>query len=121
MATESDGEKPKSFKLLGILDVQNTPCARESVLYGSAGAIAVGLSHFLVTSRVKRSFDFGIGGFLLTTMGTWTYCRYQNAKLRIQQRMVQEGMRNKVMFEGTKMDPNRKLESSSRNDQEDNS
>ncbi|XP_078413531.1 cytochrome c oxidase assembly protein COX20, mitochondrial [Cetorhinus maximus] len=121
MSTETDAGKPKSFKLLGILDVQNIPCARDSVLYGSAGAVVAGLGHFLATSRVKRSFDFGVGSFLLTTLGTWMFCRYQNAKLRIQQRMVQEGVKNKVAFEGTKMDPTRKTDRSNKDSQGENS
>ncbi|KAJ6664761.1 hypothetical protein lerEdw1_006334, partial [Lerista edwardsae] len=95
----------ESFKLLGILDVKNIPCARESVLYGSLGALTVGLGHFLATSRVRRSCDFGVGSFILTTLGCWVYCRYNNAKLRIQQRLIQEGMRNKILFESTEFDP----------------
>uniref|UniRef100_A0A8D0C2D4 Cytochrome c oxidase assembly protein COX20, mitochondrial n=1 Tax=Salvator merianae TaxID=96440 RepID=A0A8D0C2D4_SALMN len=87
----------ESFKLLGILDVQKTPCARESVLYGSLGAVAVGLGHFLATSRVRRSCDFGVGGFILTTLGVWFYCRYNKAKLRIQQKKIQESLRNKIV------------------------
>ncbi|XP_059841536.1 cytochrome c oxidase assembly protein COX20, mitochondrial isoform X2 [Hypanus sabinus] len=113
MSSEGEAEKPKSFKLLGILDVQNIPCARDSVLYGSAGAVIAGFGHFLATSRIKRSFDFGVGSFLVTTLGTWVFCRYQNAKLRIQNRMVQEGMKNKVTYEGTNMDPTRKADGSS--------
>nr|XP_016851621.1 PREDICTED: cytochrome c oxidase protein 20 homolog isoform X2 [Anolis carolinensis] len=45
-------EAPKSFKLLGILDVKNVPCARESLLYGSLGGITVGLGHFLATRPI---------------------------------------------------------------------
>ncbi|XP_061480614.1 cytochrome c oxidase assembly protein COX20, mitochondrial [Rhineura floridana] len=104
-------DSEKSFKLLGILDVRNIPCARESVLYGSLGAVAVGLGHFLATSKVRRSCDFGMGGFILTTLGCWIYCRYNNAKLRIQQRMLQEGMRNKILFESTPLDPEKKAKS----------
>ncbi|XP_054856073.1 cytochrome c oxidase assembly protein COX20, mitochondrial [Eublepharis macularius] len=102
---EAPRDPKKSFKLLGILDVGTIPCARESVLYGSLGALTLGLGHFLATSRVRRSCHLGAGGFILTTLGCWFYCRYNNAKLRIQQRMIQEGMRNKVWFEGTQFDP----------------
>ncbi|XP_066473776.1 cytochrome c oxidase assembly protein COX20, mitochondrial [Tiliqua scincoides] len=108
MASEGETREPderESFKLLGILDVKNIPCARESVLYGSLGAITVGLGHFLATSRVRRSCDFGVGGFILTTLGCWVYCRYNNAKLRIQQRMIKDGIRNKILFESTQFDP----------------
>ncbi|XP_044275338.1 cytochrome c oxidase assembly protein COX20, mitochondrial [Varanus komodoensis] len=98
----------KSFKVLGILDIKNVPCARESLLYGTLGALAVGLGHFLATSRVRRSCHFGMGGFVLTTLGCWFYCRYNNAKLRIQQRMLQEAVRNKILFESTPFDPGKK-------------
>ncbi|XP_053158075.1 cytochrome c oxidase assembly protein COX20, mitochondrial [Hemicordylus capensis] len=108
----TDPEKTDSFKLLGILDVKNIPCARESVLYGSLGGLAVGLGHFLATSRVRRSCDFGVGSFILTTLGYWVHCRYSNAKLKIQQRKLQEAIRNKILFEGTKFDPEKQKTSS---------
>ncbi|XP_065487401.1 cytochrome c oxidase assembly protein COX20, mitochondrial isoform X1 [Caloenas nicobarica] len=98
----------QSFKLLGFLDVQSVPCARESVLYGSLGSLVVGLGHFLATSRVRRSCDFAVGGFICTMLGYWFYCRYNLAQQRIRQRMLKEGMRNKILFEGSSLDPERK-------------
>ncbi|XP_069464109.1 cytochrome c oxidase assembly protein COX20, mitochondrial, partial [Ambystoma mexicanum] len=106
----------QSFKLLGFLDVQNTPCARESILYGSIGSLVAGLGHFLATSRVRRSCDVGVGGFILTTLGCWMYCRVNNAKLRVQQKMIQEGMKNKLLFEGSSLDPTRKQTNSIKQD-----
>lgn len=55
-ATPEPGKpgKGKSFKLLGILDVDNIPCARGSVLYGSLGSVVAGPGHFLLT-RIRRS------------------------------------------------------------------
>uniref|UniRef100_A0A3Q3WKT8 Cytochrome c oxidase assembly protein COX20, mitochondrial n=1 Tax=Mola mola TaxID=94237 RepID=A0A3Q3WKT8_MOLML len=94
-----------AFRLLGILDVQNTPCARDAILHGAGGSLAAGLLHFLATSRVRRSFDVGFAGFMLTTLGSWFYCRMNNAKLRVQQRIIQDGIRNKVAYEGTVLDP----------------
>lgn len=41
----------QGFKLLGILDVQNTPCARDAILHGAGGSLAAGLLHFLATSK----------------------------------------------------------------------
>ncbi|KAJ8388193.1 hypothetical protein AAFF_G00135640 [Aldrovandia affinis] len=108
MAGEGEEDRQKSFKLLGILDIQKTPCARDAVLHGAGGSIVGGLGHFLATSRVKRSFDVGVAGFLLTTLGSWLYCRYNNARLRVQQKVIQDGIKNKVMYEGTSMDPSRK-------------
>ncbi|XP_016048656.1 cytochrome c oxidase assembly protein COX20, mitochondrial isoform X2 [Erinaceus europaeus] len=42
-------EKEKPFKLLGFLDIENIPCARQSILYGSLGSVVTGLGHFLLT------------------------------------------------------------------------
>ncbi|XP_075845394.1 cytochrome c oxidase assembly protein COX20, mitochondrial isoform X2 [Microtus pennsylvanicus] len=54
MAAAREPQEPerKPFKLLGILDVENIPCARESILYGSLGSVVAGLGHFLVTSSI---------------------------------------------------------------------
>lgn len=41
----------QGFRLLGILDVKNTPCARDAILYGAGGSTAIGLLHFLSTSE----------------------------------------------------------------------
>ncbi|CAK6972624.1 cytochrome c oxidase assembly protein COX20%2C mitochondrial [Scomber scombrus] len=101
-------ESDKGFRLLGILDVQKTPCSREAVLHGAGGSVAAGLLHFLATSRVKRSFDVGFAGFMITTFGSWLYCRMSNAKLRVQQRIIQDGIKNKVVYEGTVLDPTKK-------------
>ncbi|TKS85893.1 Cytochrome c oxidase protein 20 -like protein [Collichthys lucidus] len=58
--------------------------------------------------RVRRSFHVGFAGFMLTTLGSWFYCRLNNAKLRVQQRMIQDGIKNKIVYEGTAIDPTRK-------------
>ncbi|XP_009462038.1 PREDICTED: cytochrome c oxidase protein 20 homolog [Nipponia nippon] len=106
----------ESFKLLGFLDVKSVPCARESVLYGSLGSLVVGLGHFVATSRVRRSCDFAVGGFICTMLGYWFYCRYNLAQHRIRQRMLKEGMRNKILFEGSSLDPERKQTGNERSD-----
>ncbi|KAM9477477.1 cytochrome c oxidase assembly protein COX20, mitochondrial [Clarias gariepinus] len=107
MAEQETDSKTQEVKLLGILDVGKTPCAREAILHGAGGSVVAALGHFLATSRVKRSFHVGMAGFMLTTLGSWFYCRYNNAKLRVQQRMIQEGIKNKVVYEGTSHDPTR--------------
>ncbi|XP_069565380.1 cytochrome c oxidase assembly protein COX20, mitochondrial [Brachyistius frenatus] len=108
MSGEEGASQKKGFRLLGILDVQSTPCAREAVLHGAGGSLAAGLLHFLATSRVKRSFDVGFAGFMITTLGSWFYCRMNNAKLRAEQRLIQEGIKKKVVYEGTSLDPTNK-------------
>ncbi|XP_006899525.1 PREDICTED: cytochrome c oxidase protein 20 homolog [Elephantulus edwardii] len=115
MVAESEAGEPgkrKSFKLLGILDVQNIPCARDSVLYGSLGSVVAGLGHFLLTSKIRRSCHVGVGGFILVTLGYWFHCRYNCAKLRIQERITREGIKNKILYESTHLDPERKTKNS---------
>ncbi|XP_055464757.1 cytochrome c oxidase assembly protein COX20, mitochondrial [Psammomys obesus] len=112
-APEPHEPEKKPFKLLGILDVENIPCARESVLYGSLGSVVAGLGHFLVTSRIRRSCDVGVGGFILVTLGCWCHCRYNFAKQRIQERIAREGIKNKILYESTHLDPERKIKSNS--------
>ncbi|XP_006157342.1 cytochrome c oxidase assembly protein COX20, mitochondrial [Tupaia chinensis] len=107
------GDRP--FKLLGILDVENIPCARESILYGSLGSVVAGLGHFLLTSRIRRSCDVGVGGFILVTLGCWFHCRYNHAKQRIQERIAREGIKNMILYESTHLDPERKQSNSNRN------
>lgn len=41
----------QGFRLLGILDVKNVPCARDAFLHGAGGSFTIGLLHFLTTSE----------------------------------------------------------------------
>uniref|UniRef100_A0A673TY35 Cytochrome c oxidase assembly protein COX20, mitochondrial n=1 Tax=Suricata suricatta TaxID=37032 RepID=A0A673TY35_SURSU len=93
----SEPAKGKTFKLLGILDVENIPCS-----------VVAGLGHFLLTSRIRSSCDVGVGKFILVTLGCWFHCRYNYAKLRIQERMAREGIKNKILYESTHLVPQRK-------------
>uniref|UniRef100_A0A2K6M4Q1 Cytochrome c oxidase assembly protein COX20, mitochondrial n=1 Tax=Rhinopithecus bieti TaxID=61621 RepID=A0A2K6M4Q1_RHIBE len=82
--------KGKLFKLLRIFGVENIPCARDSILYGSLGSVVA------------------VGGFILVTLGCWFHCSYNYAKQRIQERIAREGMKNKILYENTHLDPERK-------------
>ncbi|XP_032245166.1 uncharacterized protein LOC116622706 isoform X1 [Phoca vitulina] len=58
--------------------------------------------------RIRRSCDVGVGGFILVTLGCWFHCRYNYAKLRIQERTARDGIKNKILYESTHLDPERK-------------
>ncbi|XP_057704393.1 cytochrome c oxidase assembly protein COX20, mitochondrial isoform X2 [Corythoichthys intestinalis] len=105
MSQEEETSNEKSYRLLGILDVQKTPCAREAVLQGAGASLAAGLLHFLATSRLKRSFHVGAGGFVLGTLASWCYCRWSYARLRAQQRIFRQGIQNQMIYQGTAADP----------------
>lgn len=44
----------------------------------------------------------------MVTLGCWFHCRYNYAKLRIQERLAREGIKNKILYESTHLDPARK-------------
>ncbi|XP_038074433.1 cytochrome c oxidase assembly protein COX20, mitochondrial-like [Patiria miniata] len=69
---------------------QTVPCSRTAFMYGLLGGFGAGLTSFLMTSRVKRSSDIGVGVFTMTTLLTFGYCRYTRAKLRMVQRRYEE-------------------------------
>uniref|UniRef100_M3YWD1 Cytochrome c oxidase assembly protein COX20, mitochondrial n=1 Tax=Mustela putorius furo TaxID=9669 RepID=M3YWD1_MUSPF len=58
--------------------------------------------------RIRRSCDVGVGGFILVTLGCWFHCRYNYAKLRIQERIARDGIKNQILYESTHLDPERK-------------
>ncbi|XP_039708230.1 cytochrome c oxidase assembly protein COX20, mitochondrial-like [Pteropus medius] len=58
--------------------------------------------------RIRRSCDVGVGKFILVTLGCRFHCRYNYAKLRIQERIAREGIKNKILYESTHLDPERK-------------
>uniref|UniRef100_A0A8D1ITF4 Cytochrome c oxidase assembly protein COX20, mitochondrial n=1 Tax=Sus scrofa TaxID=9823 RepID=A0A8D1ITF4_PIG len=62
--------------------------------------------------RIRRSCDVAVGGFILVTLGCWFHCRYNYAKLRIQERVAREGIKNKILYESTHLDPERKTNGS---------
>ncbi|TRY69601.1 hypothetical protein DNTS_032722 [Danionella cerebrum] len=88
--------------------IQKTPCARDSLLYGIGGSVPAGLLHFLFTSRVQRSFHAGFAGFMLTTLGSWVYCRYNYAMMRAKLITIQKGIKMKSLYEGTDLDITRR-------------
>jgi len=102
--SEEENDKP-AFGISSIRDIGQIPCARDALLHGAGGSLVAGLLFFLATSRVKRSCDMGVAGFILTTLGSWSYCRYENAMVRVQKRMIHEGIKNKMAYEGTSLDP----------------
>ena len=61
-----------------------------------------------------RSCDVGVGGFILVTLGRWFHCRYNYAHLRVQERLAREGIKNKILYESTHLDPERKQTNSGR-------
>lgn len=75
-AVPGEPDKGQAFTLLGILDAENTPCAWDSILYGSLGSAVAGLERFLLTSR---SYDIGLG-FILVTLGCWFHFKYSYTK-----------------------------------------
>lgn len=66
------------------------------------------LDIFLLTSRMRWSFYVGVGVFMLVTWECWSHPRYTYAKLRILERIARIRIKNKILYESTQLDPERK-------------
>uniref|UniRef100_A0A673SNV2 Cytochrome c oxidase assembly protein COX20, mitochondrial n=1 Tax=Suricata suricatta TaxID=37032 RepID=A0A673SNV2_SURSU len=118
MATTPVPSKPakgKPFKLLGILYVKSIPFAGDSILYVSLGSAVACLGHFLLTSTIRRSCDVGVGGFILLALGCWFHHKYKYTRQKIEERIAREGIKNKILYESTHLDPERKQTNSNNN------
>ncbi|XP_034025220.1 cytochrome c oxidase assembly protein COX20, mitochondrial [Thalassophryne amazonica] len=108
MSREEDDSKSKAFRLPEALDIRKFPCVRNAVLHGAGGSVVFGLLHFLFTSRVRRSFDVGYAGFLVTTLSSWVYCHFKTFQLLVEKKQTQYAIKNKLLYEGTSLDPTKK-------------
>lgn len=85
-------------------DVSKIPCFRESFLYGTASGVGVGLAAFIKTSKPMLSQHIGFGTFTISTMIIWSYCRWQWSKQRFDAQLLQEALKDKMLYEGTKVE-----------------
>ncbi|CAH1646594.1 unnamed protein product [Spodoptera littoralis] len=97
---EEPEEEKKGLVIFGR-DVSKIPCFRESFLYGISTGIGVGLAAFIKTSRPMLSQHIGVGTFSMTTMVYWCYCRYQWSKQRFDAQLLQDALKDKILYEGT--------------------
>uniref|UniRef100_A0AAQ4Q418 Uncharacterized protein n=1 Tax=Gasterosteus aculeatus aculeatus TaxID=481459 RepID=A0AAQ4Q418_GASAC len=68
-----------------------------------------GCPEHAVFQRRRPARSRGLGGCWPAALsGHKFYCRMNNAKLRVQQRMIKDGIQNKVVYEGTSADPTKK-------------
>lgn len=47
------------------------------------------------------SQHIGFGTFAISTMIYWSYCRYEWSKQRFDAQLLQEALKDKIMYEGT--------------------
>ncbi|XP_054759894.1 cytochrome c oxidase assembly protein COX20, mitochondrial-like [Lytechinus pictus] len=87
---DNDDNQSESWLSRVTGEIHGVPCMRTAFLYGIGGGFSVGLATFLFTSRVKRSTDMGVLSFVAVTLSSFTYCRYNRAKMTIQQRRFRE-------------------------------
>ncbi|KAM3964082.1 cytochrome c oxidase assembly factor COX20 lethal (3) 87Df [Aphomia sociella] len=100
MLDEDPEEEKKGIMLFGR-DLSKIPCFRESFLYGIATGVGVGLAAFLKTSKPMLSQHIGFGTFSMSTLVYWSYCRYQWSKQRFDAQLLQEALKDKILYEGT--------------------
>lgn len=85
-------------------DVSKIPCFRESFLYGIASGIGVGLASFVKTSKPMFSQHVGFATFSITTMVYWSFCRYEWSKQRFDAQLLQDALKDKILYEGTNVE-----------------
>ncbi|XP_063630177.1 cytochrome c oxidase assembly protein COX20, mitochondrial [Cydia splendana] len=97
---EDDPEEKPGLMIMGR-DVSKIPCFRESFLYGIASGVGMGLASFIKTSKPMLSQHVGVGTFAMSTLLYWSYCRYQWSKQRFDAQLLQDALKDKIMYEGT--------------------
>ncbi|XP_038214885.1 cytochrome c oxidase assembly protein COX20, mitochondrial [Zerene cesonia] len=97
---EEDEEEKQGLVLFGR-DLSKIPCFRESFLTGIATGIGIGFASFMKTSKPLLSQHVGVGAFATTTLVYWSYCRWQWSQQRFDAQMLQEALKDKIMYEGT--------------------
>ncbi|XP_057315919.1 cytochrome c oxidase assembly protein COX20, mitochondrial-like isoform X2 [Hydractinia symbiolongicarpus] len=56
--------------------ISETPCVRSSLLFGISCGLTIGLGMGLYSKRIKKSCDIAVGSFIMTSLGSWSYCYY---------------------------------------------
>ncbi|XP_069936483.1 uncharacterized protein l(3)87Df isoform X2 [Cherax quadricarinatus] len=59
-------------------EISKMPCFRETFLYSISSGLAVGLIHFMLTSKVQRSSHLAFGTYGCVTLAYWV--QRQNRK-----------------------------------------
>lgn len=82
-------------------DISKIPCFRESFLYGIGTGIGFGLAAFVKTSKPMLAQHIGVGTFSLSTLLYWSYCRYRWSQQRFDAQLLQDALKDKILYEGT--------------------
>lgn len=61
----------------------------------------MGLGTFLKTSKPMLSQHVGVGSFSMATLLYWSYCRYAWSKQRFDAQLLQDALKDKILYEGT--------------------
>ncbi|XP_027235717.1 cytochrome c oxidase assembly protein COX20, mitochondrial [Penaeus vannamei] len=98
-----DGEANKEASLMGR-NLSEVPCFRETFLYSITSGLGSGLLNFMLTSRVQRSVQVGLGVYTCVTLGYWSYCRYNFSQQKFNVGQLQVAMQKQALLEGTEME-----------------
>ncbi|CAK1540585.1 unnamed protein product [Leptosia nina] len=102
MLEESEEEKP-GIMLFGR-DLSKIPCFRESFICGIASGVGMGFASFMKTSKPLLSQHVGFGTFAMSTLVYWSYCRWQWSKQRFDAQLLQDCLKERIIYEGTQVE-----------------
>ncbi|XP_047474720.1 cytochrome c oxidase assembly protein COX20, mitochondrial-like [Penaeus chinensis] len=98
-----EGEASKEASLMGR-NLSEVPCFRETFLYSITSGLGSGLVNFMLTSRVQRSVQVGLGVYTCMTLGYWSYCRYNYSQQKFSMGQLQVAMQKQALLEGTEVE-----------------
>ncbi|XP_037777168.1 cytochrome c oxidase assembly protein COX20, mitochondrial-like [Penaeus monodon] len=98
-----EGEANKEASLMGR-NLSEVPCFRETFLYSITSGLGSGLANFMLTSRVQRSVQVGLGVYTCVTLGYWSYCRYNYSQQKFNMGQLQVAMQKQALLEGTEVE-----------------
>ncbi|CAG7852784.1 Cytochrome c oxidase protein 20, mitochondrial {ECO:0000256/PIRNR:PIRNR007871} [Serendipita indica DSM 11827] len=82
--------RPDDFR-----NIEQVPCARQSLMYGIAGGTAIGCTRYL-TSNPRIASNWAVASFVLISAFSWRRCRSIQTSQMEQMRAVKEQLAEKA-------------------------
>ncbi|KAK7935872.1 hypothetical protein PG985_001367 [Apiospora marii] len=100
--TEGGGNKrptiTEGFKTIKQDDwfkIHQIPCAREGFMTGIATGFVTGFGRLIAGGRIPKALNWGVGGFLISSLVGWEYCQAVRRKEKAAMARVVEVMDRK--------------------------
>ncbi|KAK7954095.1 hypothetical protein PG996_014981 [Apiospora saccharicola] len=65
----------KTIKPDDWFKIHQIPCAREGFMTGIATGFVTGFGRLIAGGRIPKALNWGVGGFLISSLAGWEYCQ----------------------------------------------